>query len=351
LQAIEELARERPELSDGLRRRMRLLLRTGLLEEPAERGFPERLGDFRLLSPLGGGGMGTVYLARQESLGREVALKVVRADLLFFPDARRRFQREAEVVARLEHPGIVPVHDVGTLPDGRLYYVMKLVQGERLDAVASRVETVSERLRLLIRVADAAAFAHAHGVVHRDLTPANIMVGAFGEVLLVDWGLALVQPNLPHQPTQSHGPNQPNQPNQPSQPNPPVPPVPVVAGTPGFMAPEQARGIAGTASDVYALGALLAWWLSPERGGPARMPRPLASIAARAMAADPAARYPTADALAADLARYLDGQRVTAHRETLGERAQRFTRRYRVAILLVVGYLLMRIGLLMFRGL
>lgn len=117
------------------------------------------------------------------------------------------------------------------------------------------------------------------------------------------------------------------------------------------MPPEQARGIATPASDVYALGALLAWWLAPERGGPARMPRPLASIAARAMAADPAARYPSAEAFAADLAHYLDGQRVSAHRESPAERLVRFARRYRVAILLVVGYLLMRIALLMFRGL
>jgi eukaryotic-like serine/threonine-protein kinase len=281
---------------------------------------------YDLVEPIGRGGMGAVYRVRDRALGREVAMKVLSGAAA--GDARARLEQEAQVLARLEHPGIVPVHDVGTLPDGRLFYVMKLVRGERLDAVAARVATVSERLRLLVRVADAVAFAHAHGIVHRDLTPANIMIGAFGEVLVVDWGLALVQPGESGQ----------------SDP-------PLIAGTPGFMAPEQARGIATAASDVYAMGALLAWWLAPGRGGPARMPRPLASVASRAMAIDPAARYASADAFAADLAHYLDGQRVTAHRESPAERAVRFARRHRVAILLVLGYLLMRIALLLARGL
>ena len=92
-------------------------------------------------------------------------------------ESRARLEHEARVLARLEHPGIVPVHDVGTLADGRLYYVMKLVRGSALDVAGPRIETVSERLRLLIRAADAVAFAHARGVVHRDLTPRNIMIG------------------------------------------------------------------------------------------------------------------------------------------------------------------------------
>ena len=117
------------------------------------------------------------------------------------------------------------------------------------------------------------------------------------------------------------------------------------------MAPEQTRGVADARSDVYALGALLSWSLAPERGGPVRMPRPLKSIAAKARADDPAARYATAEAFAADLARYLDAQAVSAHRESLAERTLRFARTYRVAILLVLGYLLMRIALLAYRGL
>jgi eukaryotic-like serine/threonine-protein kinase len=285
---------------------------------------------YELVEPLGRGGMGAVYRVTDRALGRDVALKV----LCGATDAASlaRLETEARILAQLEHPGIVPVHDVGTLPDGRLFYVMKLVRGQRLDAWADRAGAVSERVRLLERVADAVAFAHARGIVHRDLTPANIMIGAFGEVLVMDWGLALSNQTQP----------------DPTRPN---PAQPVIAGTAGFMAPEQARGAADARSDVYALGALLAWYLAPERGGPVRIPRPLKSIAAKARATDPAARYATAEAFAADLSRYLDAQAVLAHRESLAERTLRFARTYRVAILLVLGYLIMRIALLAYRGL
>ncbi len=291
---------------------------------------------YEIVEPLGRGGMGAVYRVTDRALGRDVALKVLSGAT----DAASlaRLETEARILAHLEHPGIVPVHDVGTLPDGRLFYVMKLVRGQRLDAWADHAGAVSERVRLLVRVGDAVAFAHARGIVHRDLTPANIMIGAFGEVLVMDWGLALM--GSPHQPAE---PNQPRQPAQPDQ--------PAIAGTAGFMAPEQARGLADARSDVYALGALLAWYLAPERGGPVRSPRPLKSIAAKARAADPAGRYATAEAFVADLSRYLDAQAVLAHRESPAERALRFARTYRVAILLVVGYLVMRIALLAYRGL
>lgn len=295
---------------------------------------------YELVEPVGRGGMGAVYRVRDRALERDVAMKVLSgaADGV----SLARLENEARILAQLEHPGIVPVHDVGTLPDGRLFYVMKLVRGQRLDACAGGIATVSERVRLLMRVADAVAFAHAGGVIHRDLTPANVMIGAFGEVLVMDWGLAMV-----------------TQPNQPGPTNPPSPAAsarqaptqPLIAGTVGFMAPEQAVGAADRRSDVYALGALLSWSLAPERGGPARMPRPLRSIAAKARAADPAARYPTAEEFAADLARYLNGQAVSAHRESLAERALRLARTYRVAILLVLGYLVMRLALLVYRGL
>ena len=101
-----------------------------------------------------------------------------------------RLLREAKIIARLEHPGIVPVHDVGTLPDGRVFYTMKLVQGQRLDQHAAELGGVPERLRTFQKICEAVSFAHAHDVVHRDLKPQNIMVGRFGEVLVMDWGLA-----------------------------------------------------------------------------------------------------------------------------------------------------------------
>ena len=146
---------------------------------------------YHLLDKLGQGGMGGVYRVEDSILGRQVAMKVVAV-----PDSTSsladRLLREAQIIARLEHPGIVPVHDVGTLPDGRVFYTMKLVQGKRLDAHAAELGTIPERLRLVQKVCDAVSFAHARGVLHRDLKPQNVMVGPFGEVLLMDWGLSKI---------------------------------------------------------------------------------------------------------------------------------------------------------------
>ena len=146
---------------------------------------------YRLLERIARGGMGVVYAAEDEKLERRVALKV-----LDVPgtegDFANRLMREARVLARLEHPGIVPVHDVGTLADGRVFYTMKFVEGQRLDKFIEGVESVQDRLRLFLRICEAVAFAHARGVLHRDLKPANIMVGPFGEVLVMDWGLAKI---------------------------------------------------------------------------------------------------------------------------------------------------------------
>src|SRR5437016_521760 len=144
---------------------------------------------YRLAGVAGTGGMGTVYVVDDTELKRRVALKVIDV-----PDAgiEARQRREAQVLARLEHPGIVPVHDVGSLRDGRPFYTMKWVQGDRLDRALARPLPLAERLRLFLRIAEAVAFAHAQGVLHRDLKPENVMVGAFGEVLVLDWGLAKV---------------------------------------------------------------------------------------------------------------------------------------------------------------
>src|SRR5206468_7455472 len=122
---------------------------------------------------------------------RRVALKVLdtagtNAELT------QRLIREARILAQLEHPGIVPVHDVGTLPDGRVFYTMKFVEGLRLDEYIKQLDSLPQRLRLFLRICDAVAFAHARSVLHRDLKPANVMVGSFGEVLVMDWGLAKI---------------------------------------------------------------------------------------------------------------------------------------------------------------
>jgi len=137
---------------------------------------------YEIISTLGRGGMGVVYLARDTALDREVALKIF--------DRPPGEANEARIIARLEHPGIVPVHDFGELADGRLFYAMKRVRGDRLDRWMAGGRDITERLAVFLRVCEAVAFAHAHGVVHRDLKPENVMVGEFGEVLVLDWGVA-----------------------------------------------------------------------------------------------------------------------------------------------------------------
>jgi serine/threonine protein kinase len=147
---------------------------------------------YRLLEPVGRGGMGRVYRARDTGLDRDVALKVLHTHEAAAAD---RLIAEARILARLEHPGIVPVHDAGTLPDGRVFCAMKLVRGKRLDALAREPDVdLPERLRIFQRICETVAFAHAHGVLHRDLKPQNVMVGAYGEVLVLDWGIAKLTP-------------------------------------------------------------------------------------------------------------------------------------------------------------
>jgi len=142
---------------------------------------------YEIVDRIGQGGMGTVYRARDRELHRDVALKVIRLPEAS-PDIAGRMLREAHTLAQLEHPGIVPIHDVGTLSDGRTFYAMKLVRGAPLDALPP--DPPAERFRIIERLCEAVAFAHAHGVIHRDLKPQNVMVGPFGEVLVMDWGVA-----------------------------------------------------------------------------------------------------------------------------------------------------------------
>jgi predicted Ser/Thr protein kinase len=262
---------------------------------------------YELVSELGRGGMGVVYLARDTALDREVALKIV--------DRVHAGGREARVLARLEHPGSVPVHDFGELPDGRAFYAMKRVRGDRLDRWLAAGRDVAERLAVFLRVCDAVAFAHAHGVVHRDLKPENVMVGEFGEVLVLDWGIAQVPDAAGARAGDA------------------------IAGTPDYMAPEQARGDADAdhRADVYALGGVLQ----------AMSDRPaLAAIAGKARATLPAERYQSVAALAADVQRFLAGRAVGAHRERIVDRLVRVGRRYRLPILLVMAYLVVRVLLL-----
>jgi serine/threonine protein kinase len=269
---------------------------------------------YELVSILGRGGMGVVYLARDTALDREVALKIY--------DRPAGDANEARLIARLEHPGIVPVHDFGELPDGRLFYAMKLVRGDRLDRWMGGGREIGERLGVFLRVCDAVAFAHAHGVVHRDLKPANVMVGEFGEVLVLDWGIASEVRIADGGWRVADGDS--------------------IAGTPDYMAPEQARGDPGVdhRADVFALGAILA--------GIAAGSTPIVAIARKAQSADPASRYQSVAALAADVNRYLAGLAVQAHHEPLVDRLVRVGRRHRVPILLVLTYVVARVLLLYF---
>ena len=318
---------------------------------------------YRLLERVARGGMGVIYAAKDENLERRVALKVLDvpgAD----GDLANRLLREARVLARLEHPGIVPVHDVGTLPDGRVFYTMKFVGGQRLDKFIESVPSTPDRLRLFLRICDAVAFAHAHGVLHRDLKPANVMVGPFGEVLVMDWGLAKILRVEAPDSTLAHG----------------DPDVTVfekggsedrakdsteasvvtghgtVMGTPGYMSPEQARGdveLLDARSDIFSLGALLRFLLTGSPGdtsaiGGRRLNKSLEAICSKATAASPTERYGTVPEMALDVSRYLDGLAVGAHHESFLEKAARFYRRYRFFILLIAAYLVMRVLILFF---
>jgi eukaryotic-like serine/threonine-protein kinase len=265
---------------------------------------------YRLLERVAHGGMGVVWLAHDEKLDRRVALKVLDIPL----------EREALILARLDHPGVVPVYDSGRLADGRLFYAMKYVEGDRLDHHVARLATIPERLRLAHRICETVAFAHDRGVLHRDLKPENIMVGPFGEVLVMDWGLAMLLRDAGERA--------------------------IVAGTEGYMAPEQAAAAPlDERADVFSLGAILRFLVSGRT-----VDKRLRAIITKATATTPAARYAGAAALASDLVAYLDGLPVTAYRETMLERLRRFIERHKLAIGLVLAYTVVRLLIHIFFG-
>ena len=299
---------------------------------------------------LGQGGIATVHAARDDRLGREVALKRLRRQ--GSRASRRRFLREARITAQLEHPHIVPVHDAGVSADGTPFYTMKYVRGTALSAALARAASLQDRLAMLpafVSVCQAMAYAHERRVIHRDLKPDNLMLGEFGEALVVDWGLARAL-DEDDEPTEE-------------EPRPldidhrALTIVGQVSGTPAYMAPEQARGEStGLATDVYALGAILYELLtgSPPHGisddvtvqlerartGTVRPPRErtpdapaeLAAIAERALSVAPGDRYPSAKELLDDLQRFTAGRMVQAYQYSPREQMVRLVRRYRVPL-------------------
>ncbi len=297
------------------------------------------------------GGTGLVSRAHDRQLEREVAIKS-----LLDPSAHHelRFAREARVTARLQHPSIVPIYDIGRLVDGQPYYAMKLVSGRTLDEAIRGARTLEERLALLpalIGVADAIAYAHAQHVIHRDLKPHNVVLGPFGESLVIDWGLAkqLDAPSI----TEEHV-------GEAESDDPALTVEGAVLGTPTYMPPEQARGTAvDERADVYALGAMLYHLLAgrpPYRGPSSRavlvevlegpppplvelvpaVPADLVAIVDKAMARAPHDRYADAQQLVVDLRRFQTGQLVGAHHYTPWSHLRRFVRRHAAAVVVAL---------------
>jgi serine/threonine protein kinase len=319
---------------------------------------------YRIVRELGRGGMATVYLAHDTELNREVAVKV-----LDFPDSSAelagRMLREAAIVARLEHPGIVPIHDVGSLPDDRVFYVMKYVRGERLDSFIRK--TLPERLRVFQRICEAVAFAHAEGVIHRDLKPENIMVGSFGEVLVMDWGLAKLLRNSKNESEETipddNGARMQSPRKEVSSTN-----HGTILGTPSYMAPEQAAGKIdqlNERTDVFSLGAILYFLLTedpPPKEGPdsvgfesprkrnPKIARAIDAVCLHAMAPDPSSRYENAMDLSRDVARFLDDLPVSVYKERFYETFVRWISRNHFFVLLLLAYLLMRVLLILVTG-
>ena len=224
------------------------------VSEPTD--LPTGKADYELLSKLGEGGMGVVMSARQSSIDRVVAVKKIKPSEAAKAESRQKFLSEATVTGELEHPNIVPVYDLGKDESGTLFYSMKHVKGTPWDKVIGQ-KTVLENLEIWMKVCDAVGFAHSRGIIHRDLKPENVMLGGFGEVLVMDWGLALTVGS-------------------------PAAAKAGMAGTPAYMAPEMAVGPMeriGFGSDVYLLGAILYEVVTGKR------PHTSTSVAACLMAA------------------------------------------------------------------
>ncbi|HET6573731.1 MAG TPA: serine/threonine-protein kinase [Fimbriiglobus sp.] len=313
---------------------------------------------YEVLRPHRAGGLGEVWLARDTAVGREVALKTIRPDRLADPNLRARFVREARTTGQLEHPCIVPLYDL--MPDvaGRgPCYVMRFVAGRTLaeavaDYHARRAKGEAGRLDLaalldaFVAVCRAVAFAHARGVLHRDLKGQNVVLGDFGEVFLLDWGLAKSVGDADVTPSPSPDPDYPDEPTR----------AGAVIGTPAYMAPEVAAGgPASPASDVYSLGAMMYAVLTgrppyagttavevadkvkttdppPPRAVVADAPPALEAVCRRAMARDPARRYASADELATEVRRWLADEPVAAYRDPWTVRATRWARRHRTPV-------------------
>jgi serine/threonine-protein kinase len=327
--------------------------------------IPERQERYRLNRVHARGGIGQVWLAHDSRLGRDVALKELLPDRAGQPSIRERFLREAHITGQLEHPGIVPIYDLDHRPDHEtLFYTMRFVHGRTLGEAAASYHArrarheagpleLRELLAAFIGVCNAVAYAHSRGVLHRDLKPHNVVLGDFGEVILLDWGLARLL-----DPSRAESDSAPAF-ELPGDSSAEATVQGQVLGTPAYMAPEQADArpdLFSERTDVYGLGAVLFEILTgePPFGGPnalailaqvvvdapvpprqrvATLPRALEAICLQALAKRPQDRYPSAKALAADVQRWLGDEPVQAYREPLFARITRWTRRHRTTVL------------------
>ena len=312
------------------------------------------------------GGLGVIFQARDEEIDRVVALKQIKPQWADDVESRVRFTLEAKITGRLEHPGIVPIYALGADQTGRPYYAMRLIRGESLLQVITRfhrtmasvkVDKAQRHVQLrkllarFIDVCDALEYAHSHGIIHRDVKPANVMLGKFGETLVVDWGLAkVIGANEEASPT-SHMQWTPLTDADSTSTR-----LGIAVGTPAYMSPEQAAGRLediGPASDVYSLGATLYQLLTgatphgeekdlgvvlatigggdiiPVEERAPWLPRPLGAICRKAMAPHRDKRYLSARALADDVDRWLADEPVRAYKERRSERAFRWIRNHR----------------------
>lgn len=338
-------------------------------------GRPTSEGNrFRAIEPLdgGAGGMGIIHIAEDAELGRQVALKQIRDDRADEEFDRQKFRLEAEITGNLEHPGIVPIYGLGSDDSGRPYYAMRLVSGEDFSEEINRFHAQRKLQRLsydsvefralidrLIAASQAADYAHSRGVIHRDIKPSNILVGRFGETLLIDWGLA----RLPQSDESEFECDRTAPGADPlklrSESKAPLTKHGSVMGTLGFAAPEQVQGqlsAVGVRSDVYSLGAVLYQILTgtttvrlrdralPEIVGDVvagrverpehlvkGLPRPLVGICMKALQTDPAVRYASARELVQELDRWKADQPVLARKEGIVERLGRLARKHRSA--------------------
>src|SRR5882724_8692183 len=323
--SLDDLSRDNAKPTSGVKEAVRAATMLG------------ELGDYELLEEIGRGAQGVVFRARQKSLNRTVALKVISLGQWASKAHLKRFRREAEAAASLDHPSIVPIYEVGER-DGSCYFSMKFVEGGQLDQVIERKPmSIRQAAELISKVARTVHYAHEHGILHRDIKPGNILLDAKGEPLLTDFGLArLVEAESTVTRTKE------------------------VMGTPSYMAPEQAVGnnaAVGSATDVYGLGAVLYQLLTghpPFAGGTTyetiklvldteprqprllnpKIDRDLSTICLKSLEKDPKRRYTSALALAEDLKHWLKHETIVARHAGIFTRGKKWVRRNPTSALL-----------------